>query len=98
MKLDKKTVEKIADLAKLEFDEEAKTAIINDLNKILRFVDKLNELNTDDVEPLIYITEEQNALREDKVTHQISKEDALKNVPIHDSDYIKVPKFIKKKK
>ena len=98
MKLNKDSVDKIADLAKLEFDKNARKDILKDLNKILAFVEKLNEMDTEDVEPLIYITEEVNVLRKVEVTHQITKEEALMNVPIHDSDYIKVPKFVKKPK
>ena len=67
MKVDNNTVDKLADLAKLGFDEGAKKEIIGDLNKILSFVEKLNELNTDNVEPLIYMTNETNILRKDKV-------------------------------
>ena len=80
MKLTNDIVDKIADLAKLEFDKEAKEDILKDLNNILTFVEKLNEMDTEDVEPLIYISEEVNVLRKDEVNHQISKDDALKNV------------------
>ena len=67
-----------------------------DLNKILNFVDELNTLNTDDVEPLVYINEEVNKLREDKIGEHLTKEKALKNAPAKDSDYFKVPTVLKK--
>ena len=67
-----------------------------DLNKILAFVDELNTLNTDDIEPLVYINEEVNKLREDKVGEHLPKEEALKNAPDKDSDYFKVPTVLKK--
>ncbi|MCH8902727.1 MAG: Asp-tRNA(Asn)/Glu-tRNA(Gln) amidotransferase subunit GatC [Bacteroidetes bacterium] len=95
MKVDLQTVEKIADLAKLEFSKSEKEEILKDMNNILTFVEKLNELDTDKVEPLIYITDEVNVLRDDKVGKNITKEEGLKNAPIHDSDYIKVQKFIR---
>ena len=95
MKIDNKTVDKLADLSKLEFDEKAKEEIIKDLNKILTFVEKLNELDTSDVEPLIYMTNEVNVMREDEVHQDLSQKDALKNAPKKDSDYFKVPKVLK---
>jgi aspartyl-tRNA(Asn)/glutamyl-tRNA(Gln) amidotransferase subunit C len=97
MKIDKETVDKIAHLARLEFENEAKDAIVNDMNNMLGFIEKLNELDTSDVEPLIYMSDEVNVLREDDVKHEITQEEALKNAPKHDSDYFKVPKVIANK-
>ncbi len=96
MKIDKETVDKIAHLARLEFEPAAKEAIIKDMNNMLAFVEKLNELDTTNVEPLIYMSNEINVLREDVVKHDISQQEALKNAPQHDSDYFKVPKVIEK--
>ena len=94
MKIDEKTVDHIANLAKLEFDKEAKKDIIKDLNRILEFIDKLNELDTSNVEPLIFMSDETNVLREDEVTPDITHTEALKNAPKKDSDYFKAPKVI----
>ncbi|MDI1355427.1 MAG: Asp-tRNA(Asn)/Glu-tRNA(Gln) amidotransferase subunit GatC [bacterium] len=93
-KIDIKTVDEIAHLARLEFDEVAKAGIVNDLNRMLTFVDKLNELDTDNVKPLIYMTEEQNILRRDEPEITLSQKEALKNAPKKDSDYFKAPKVI----
>lgn len=93
-KIDIKTVDEIAHLARLEFNDEAKGEILNDMNRMLAFVDKLNELNTDNVEPLIYMTEERSVLREDEVKATVTQAEALKNAPKKDSDYFKVPKVI----
>ena len=93
-KIDIKTVDEIAHLARLEFDETSKPGIVNDLNRMLSFVDKLNELNTDNVEPLIYMTEERNVLRADEPEISLTQKDALKNAPKKDSDYFKAPKVI----
>lgn len=60
------TVEEIAHLARLEFNETARAEIQNDLNRMLGFIEKLNEINTDGVEPLIYMTDERNVLRADE--------------------------------
>ena len=97
MKIDKETVDKIAHLARLEFTTaESKEAMVKDMNNMIGFIEKLNELNTDNVEPLIYMSDEVNVLREDEVKIEISQEQALKNAPKHDSDYFKVPKVIEK--
>jgi aspartyl-tRNA(Asn)/glutamyl-tRNA(Gln) amidotransferase subunit C len=96
MKIDKETVEKIAHLARLEFDERETEQIINDMNNMLTFVNKLNEVDTSNVSPLIYMSDEVNVLREDEVKQEITQQEALKNAPKKDSDYFKVPKVIDK--
>jgi aspartyl-tRNA(Asn)/glutamyl-tRNA(Gln) amidotransferase subunit C len=97
MKIDSKTVDKLAELAKLEFDEASRDEIVNDLNRIVSFVEKLNELNTSSVEPLVYLSDSTNVMRDDIVKQEITQEEALKNAPKRDSDYIKAPKVIDKK-
>ena len=97
MAINKNTVDKIAHLARLEFENEAKEEMVNDMNRMLSFVDKLNEVNTDNVEPLIYMTHEQNVSREDVVKDTVSHKDALLNAPKKDSDYFKAPKVVEKK-
>ena len=96
MKVDKALVDKVASLAKLEFKDDERENIRQDLERILEFVDKLNEVNTDGVEPLVYITDEKNVLRPDEINHIISRDEALRNAPMRDSDYFKVPKVLKK--
>ena len=97
MKLDEKMVDKIAELSKLEFKDEEKATIINDMNKMLEFVDQLKELNTDEVEPLIHMSDEVNVLREDKIVVTAGQQEALKNAPSKDSTYFKIPKVLDKK-
>lgn len=89
-------VDKLANLAKLEFSDEEKGKIQTDLTKIVAFVDKLSELDTTQVEPLIFMSTEVNVLREDEVHQSITQQEALKNAPKKDSDYFKVPKFLDK--
>ncbi len=96
MKIDSITVDKLAELSKLEFDEQGKKEIEKDLNRIVEFVEKLSELDTSNVEPLIYMSEGTNVMRDDEVKQVITQQEALKNVPVKDSDYIKVPKVITK--
>lgn len=94
MNLDAKTIGKIAHLARLEFDEKSLENFSTDFNKILSWIDKLNEVNTDNVKPLIHMSAEVNVLREDIDKVTISHEEALRNAPKKDSDYFRVPKFL----
>ncbi len=96
MKIDNDTVDKIAHLARLEYENEAKEQIKKDMNNMIGFIEKLNELDTSNIEPLIYMSDEVNLLREDIVKQEITQDEALKNSPKHDSDYFKVPKVIEK--
>ncbi|MFN3916982.1 MAG: Asp-tRNA(Asn)/Glu-tRNA(Gln) amidotransferase subunit GatC [Flavobacteriales bacterium] len=91
------TVEKLATLAKLQFTDEEKVNFVNDLNRIVGFVDKLQELNTDNVEPLIHMSDEVNVMREDDAEITITQQEALLNAPKKDSDYFKIPRVLSKK-
>jgi aspartyl-tRNA(Asn)/glutamyl-tRNA(Gln) amidotransferase subunit C len=97
MSIDSKTVKATAHLARLEFEGEEETKMISSMNRMLGFVEKLNELNTDNVEPLIYMTDEVNHLREDVIKEPLTQKEVLGNAPKHDSDYFKVPKVVEKK-
>ena len=96
MEVNNKLIQDIAKLSKLKFDDATEEKMKADLQKIIAFVEKLNEIDTKGVEPLIYMSEEVNVLREDNVTEATSQEDALKNAPVKDSDYFKVPTVLKK--
>ncbi len=88
-------VEHIAKLAKLEFTEEEKKQFTSELNKILRYVEKLNELDTSNVEPLSHTTDITNVYRPDRIKDSLPVEEALKNAPDRSGNYFKVPKVIK---
>ncbi len=88
------TISRLAELAKLEFDDAQTTEIAKDLGRMLAFVEKLNELDTKGVEPLIYMSDEVNVLRDDESKTDITREEALSNAPKRDSDYFKVPKVL----
>ena len=96
MEITNKKIDELAHLARLEFNDTEKVKIKADLERIVGFFDKLSEVNTDGVEPLIYMSDRQNNLRSDEVKEEITKLEALKNAPAKDSDYFKVPKFINK--
>jgi aspartyl-tRNA(Asn)/glutamyl-tRNA(Gln) amidotransferase subunit C len=96
MKIDRKDIEKLAHLSRLELTEEELVNMESDMNKMLHFVEKINELDLDGVEPLAYVSDEVNILREDEVKQDITHDEALKNAPDKDTDYFRVPKVIKK--
>ena len=96
MNIDSETVDKIAHLARLELADTEKQEMIGDMNKILGFMDKLNEIDTSGIEPLVYMTNEINTVREDVIKHEVTHEEALLNAPKHDKDYFLVAKVIEK--
>lgn len=87
-------VKYIASLAKLKFNDEELENFTHQLNEILTYMDKLNELNTDNVEPLSHPVEIINVFRDDKLKESIPTEEALKNSPDYDGKFFKVPKVI----
>jgi len=89
-----KDVEHIAKLAKLEFNEDEKAKFTDQFNEILAFMEKLNELDTSNVEPLSHVIELQNVFREDAVKPSIPTEEALQNAPAKTDKFFKVPKVI----
>ena len=96
MEVNEALVDKLANLARLQFDEQEKTQIRNDLQRMIRFVEKLNELDTTGIEPLLHMSEPVNRLREDEVKGSISRDQGLKNASFHDEKFFKVPKVIRK--
>ncbi len=96
MEVNDALVDKLAHLARLKFDDAEKAEIRNDLQRMIAFVEKLNELDLEGVEPLMHMTDEVNVLREDIISGSISREEALKNAPAHDGQFFEVPKVIKK--
>ncbi len=87
-------VEYVASLARLEFSTEEKEKLAHELNEILKYVEQLNELNTENVEPLSHVIELNNVFREDVVKRSILPEEALKNAPAKNDKFFKVPKVI----
>lgn len=97
MKLDDATLDRIAELAKLDFsDPSARATILQDMDRVLGFVAKLEEVDTTGVEPLIFMTEGEDILRDDVAGSEMTKAEALMNSPVKDSDYFKVPRVVDK--
>lgn len=95
MSVTKSEVEHIAKLAKLKFNDDEIDEYTTQLNQILEYIDKLNELNTENVKPLSHPIAGENVFREDVLKDSISTEDALKNTLNKNAEYFKVPKVIK---
>ena len=96
MEVNNKLIQDIAKLSKLEFNKSSNEKMKKDLKKILAFVDKLNEIDTENIEPLVYLSEEENVLRPDQISESLTQKQALMNAPQKDSDYFKVPTVLKK--
>ena len=96
IKVNDKLIADLSKLAKLKFDKKSAEKMKSDLDTILGFVDAISQVDTDGVEPLIYMNDEVNVLRDDEIANEISQQDALKNAPHKDSDYFKVPTVLKK--
>ncbi|MCL4280780.1 MAG: Asp-tRNA(Asn)/Glu-tRNA(Gln) amidotransferase subunit GatC [Flavobacteriales bacterium] len=95
MKIDDRTLDRIAELARLDMQEPAvRAAMLKDMQRVFDFVEVLAGVDTKGVEPLIFMNEEQDVLREDKARTEISKEQALANAPVKDGDYFKVPRVV----
>ena len=94
MAVTKKDVEKIAELANLKFSDEEIENFTPQMNEILSYMDKLNEIDTENVKPLSHPVEQTNVFRDDEMKTSISTEEALKNAPSKDEQHFKVPKVI----
>jgi aspartyl-tRNA(Asn)/glutamyl-tRNA(Gln) amidotransferase subunit C len=96
MKVDKALIERLSNLSKLQFTDAETTEIMHDLNNIIGFIDQLQSVDVEGLEPLIHMGDRTNVLRPDVIKMEITHEEALKNAPVADSDYFKVPRVLKK--
>ena len=96
MQVDDALIDKLSRLAMLEFDAAEREEIKADLEKMIGFVDKLKELDTSGVEPLLHMAGEVNVLRDDVPGGMLTQAEALQNAPLHNGAFFLVPKVIKK--
>jgi len=96
VKIDIKTIEKLASLSKLKFTKEELNLISKDMSKMVDFINQLDEIDTEGVEPLIHVNEGFNNWREDEIREMLDQKEALSNSPIKDSTYFKLPKVLDK--
>jgi aspartyl-tRNA(Asn)/glutamyl-tRNA(Gln) amidotransferase subunit C len=94
MAIDNDTVKRIAFLSRLKVEDDKIDATKEEFNKILNWIEELNEVNTDDIEPLISVNDSQLRLREDNVMAGNCREDILANAPMSEFDYFAVPKVV----
>ena len=98
MKITNEILDNIANLARLKIHDSEREKLKEDMNSILDWVEKLNEVDTDSIEPLLHMSDELNRVREDKNPINLSKDEAMKNAPKKSEGYFVVPKVIEKGK
>ncbi len=98
MKITEELIDRLANLSRLEFQGEEKVAIRQDMERMLDFIEKLNEIDTQGIAPLVHIHSDPIPLRADVISEQISHQQALENAPDHDTDYFRVPRVLDKDK
>ena len=89
-------IDNLANLARLHFNDEEKKEIRSDLARMIAFIDKLIELDTENVKPVLHMSDGTNVFREDEVQGSVNREEGLRNAPETDGVFFKVPKVIKK--
>ncbi len=94
MQIDENLIFRLEQLAKLELDDEERTKLLHDLNHILELVEQMNGLDTTGVEPLAWVNTGHSHLREDEISGQSDRKDALRSAPDTDGRFFKVPKVI----
>jgi aspartyl-tRNA(Asn)/glutamyl-tRNA(Gln) amidotransferase subunit C len=94
MQIDTTLISRLEKLARLQLDDTERAKLTGDLQRILDMVDKLQELDTEGVEPLVYLSASENALREDEIARQLTQAEALLNAPKQDGQFFRVPKVI----
>jgi aspartyl-tRNA(Asn)/glutamyl-tRNA(Gln) amidotransferase subunit C len=96
MEMNDTVFDQLAQLARLQFSAAEKEEIQHDLQRMVAFVEKLNELDTTGVPPLLHMSNAVNVWREDVVQGSVDRQEALRNAPVQDGQFFKVPKVIKK--
>ena len=94
MSIDLKTIKHISKLSRISVDEKKAEKLAGDLNSIFNFIEKLNKLNTDNVEPLTSVAETTLKFRSDEVKNQNIREQIIKNSPEDNEDFFVVPKVV----
>ena len=94
MTVDDALIENLAHLARLQFTTEEKAGLQRDLQSMIEFVEKLNEVDTHGVKPLLHMGSAVNVFRDDEIKGSVSRNEALLNAPVADGAFFKVPKVI----
>ena len=94
MAIDNETVKRIAFLSRLEIEDDKIETTKEEFNQILNWIEELDELDTSNIEPLVYVNDDILRLREDIVNSGKCKDDVLSNAPMKEFDYFAVPKVV----
>ncbi len=94
MEVNDALIDKLATLARLEFEPEEKERLKQDLQKMIAFVEQLQQLDTTGEEPVLQMSNNTDVLREDELKNTLDRDAALKNAPLADDQFFKVPKVI----
>ena len=94
MRISREEVQRVALLARLELTTAEETELVEHFDKVLTYMEKLNELHPEGVEPTAHAVEVPSPLREDRVTNQADTEALLQNASAREADFFKVPKII----
>lgn len=93
-KITRQDVQYVAGLAQLSLDAETEERLVREMGEILSYMDKLNQLNTDDVEPMMHVMEVTNVFRDDEVRPSLDRDATFKNAPKSDGEYFIVPRIL----
>lgn len=96
MEVNHELIDKLSLLARLEIKPEEKDKLQSDMKELIGFIEKLQELDTTGIEPLMHLTEEINVLRADEVKGSATRKEALENAALKNDAFFMVPKVIKK--
>lgn len=94
MKIGREEVQRVAALARLSFSPEEEELLTQQLDRILQHMEKLNQLETENVEPLAHVIDIVNGFREDKAVREPAADKLLANAPAKENNFFKVPKII----
>ena len=94
MKISEKTLKNISQLSKLGINDDTKKKLITELESILEMVNKMNEVNTENVEPMSHAMSDSQNLREDLISSDIKRDDYMENAPLSEDGYYLTPKVI----
>jgi len=94
MKLSIDDIKKVAKLARIEFSEDELQQFTTQLDSIIGYIEKMNELDTDAIPPTSHVVDVKNVMREDEVRESLPREESIKNAPLAEEGFFKVPKII----
>ncbi|MGI6485336.1 MAG: Asp-tRNA(Asn)/Glu-tRNA(Gln) amidotransferase subunit GatC [Tepidanaerobacteraceae bacterium] len=94
MSISKDEVGLAADISRIFLSDKEKDEITEELNAIMNYMEKLDEINLDNVEPIVHMAPAKNVLREDKVWQSLDRDEALKNALDKDNGFFRVPRII----